>query len=102
MAQLAETKKSLKDLIFGKKLRKFRVVDPIDLMYEEGGETRKRGFWKTDPVHPTAGGYQALLDGVIKKIRGVMLQPGLHSWRCPWAAYRRTTAASAAVMGYRG
>jgi hypothetical protein len=67
MAQLAETKKSLKDLIFGKKLRKFRVVDPIDLMYEEGGETRKRGFWKTDPVHPPAGGYQALLGGIIKK-----------------------------------
>jgi hypothetical protein len=69
MSQLAETKKSIKDLVFGKKLRKFRVVDPIDLMYEEegdGGETRKRGFWKTDPVHPTAGGYQSLLEGIIK------------------------------------
>jgi hypothetical protein len=30
------------------------------------GETRKRGFWKTDPVHPTAGGYQALPEGIIK------------------------------------
>jgi hypothetical protein len=69
MSQLAEAKKSIKDLVFGKKLRKFRVVDPIDLMYEEdgdGGETRKRGFWKTDPVHPTAGGYQSLLEGIIK------------------------------------
>jgi hypothetical protein len=59
MSQLAETKRSIKDLVFGKKLRKFRVVDPIDLMYEEdgdGGETRKRGFWKMDPLHPTAGG----------------------------------------------
>jgi hypothetical protein len=68
MSQLAEIKKSIKDLVFGKKLRKFRVVDPIDLMYEEdgdGGDTRKRGFCETDPAHPTAGGYQALLDGII-------------------------------------
>jgi hypothetical protein len=46
------------------------VVDPIDLKYGEngdGGEVKRRGFWKTDPVHPTAFGYQMLLEGVIKK-----------------------------------
>jgi hypothetical protein len=30
---LNEVKRSLKDLIFGKKLRSFKIMDPIQIMY---------------------------------------------------------------------
>jgi hypothetical protein len=48
----------------------FKVMDPIHLMYGgDGGSdntsTQKRGFWKTDPVHPTAEGYDCLLKEIV-------------------------------------
>jgi hypothetical protein len=69
-ADLGEFKKSLKDLIFGKKIRNFKVLNPLDLMYGDcgdGDKRPKRGFWKNDPVHPTSAGYENLVNGIIKK-----------------------------------
>jgi hypothetical protein len=69
-ADLGEFKKSLKGLIFGKKIRNFKVLYPLDLMYGDSGggdERPKRGFWKNDPVHPIPAGYENLLNGIIKK-----------------------------------
>jgi hypothetical protein len=69
-ADLGEFKKSLKDLIFGKKIRNFKVLDPLDLMYGGYGdsdERPKKGFWKNDPVHPTSAGYENLVNGIIKQ-----------------------------------
>jgi hypothetical protein len=69
-ADLGDFKKSLKDLIFGKKIRNFKILDPLDLMYGDSGdgdERPKKGFWKNDPVHPTAAGYENLVNGIIKR-----------------------------------
>jgi hypothetical protein len=67
MAKLAEAKKSIRDLVFGKKLCNFKVMDPLHIMYggENGGEGQRRGLWRLDPVHPSEDGYDSLLSGII-------------------------------------
>jgi hypothetical protein len=67
MAKLTEAKKSIRDLVFGKKLRNFKVMDPLHIMYggENGGEGQRRGLWRLDPVHPSEDGYDSLLSGII-------------------------------------
>jgi hypothetical protein len=63
---LSEVRRSLKDLIFGKKLRNFKVMDPLDLMYGDDEEGRKRGCWNPlDPIHPSSAGYDALVQGLL-------------------------------------
>jgi hypothetical protein len=62
---LSEVRRSPKDLIFGKKLRNFKILDPLNLMYG-GGEGRKKGCWNPlDPIHPSAAGYDALVQGLM-------------------------------------
>jgi hypothetical protein len=68
-SDLGDIKKSLKDLVFGKKIRNFKILDPLDLMYGssgDGDERPKKGFWRSDPVHPTPAGYGNLVNGIIK------------------------------------
>jgi hypothetical protein len=67
MAKLAEAKKSIRDLVFGKKLRNFKVMDPLHIMYggENGGEGQRRGLWRLNPVHPSEDGYDSLLNGIM-------------------------------------
>jgi hypothetical protein len=68
MGKLAEAKKSIRDLVFGKKLRNFKVMDPLHIMYggdENGGEGQRRGLWRLDPVHPSEEGYDSLLNGIL-------------------------------------
>jgi hypothetical protein len=57
--KLAEAKRSIRDLVFGKKLRNFKVMDPLHIMYggdEQGDEGQRREFWKLDPVQCTSFG----------------------------------------------
>jgi hypothetical protein len=62
---LREFRQSLKDLVFGKKLRSFKILDPIQLMYGDEGDAQRRGFWKSDPIHPTSEGYEQILQGAM-------------------------------------
>jgi hypothetical protein len=64
---LGEVRRSLQDLIFGKKLKNFKILDPLSLMYGNGGdESRKKGCWNPlDPIHPSASGYDALVQGLM-------------------------------------
>jgi hypothetical protein len=64
---LSEFRRSLQDLIFGKKLKNFKILDPLSLMYGDGDEeSRKKGCWNPlDPVHPSAAGYDAIVQGLL-------------------------------------
>jgi hypothetical protein len=65
---LGEVRRSLKDLIFGKKLRNFKILDPLSLMYGDGDseEGRNKGCWDPhDPIHPSTVGYDALVQGLM-------------------------------------
>jgi hypothetical protein len=43
--ELKEFKRSMKDLIFGKKIRNFKVLDPLTTMYGDGeGDGSKKGY----------------------------------------------------------
>jgi hypothetical protein len=67
LSELKEFKKSMKDLIFGKKIRNFKVLDPLTTMYgDEGGDGGKKGFWRLDPVHPSPAGYDNLMAEILK------------------------------------
>jgi hypothetical protein len=64
---LGEVRRSLQDLIFGKKLKNFKILDPLSLMYGDGDDdNRKKGCWNPlDPIHPSAAGYDALVQGLM-------------------------------------
>jgi hypothetical protein len=67
LSDLKEVRRSLKDLIFGKKIRNFKVLDPLTLMYgDEDGGGEKKGFWRLDPVHPSPAGYENLMSELLK------------------------------------
>jgi hypothetical protein len=65
---LSEVRRSLKDKKNGKKLRNFKILDPLNLMYGggDGDEGRKKGCWNPlDPIHPSAAGYDVLVQGLM-------------------------------------
>jgi hypothetical protein len=67
LSDLKEFKRSLKDLIFGKKICNFKVLDPLTMMYgDEDGDGTKKGFWRLDPVHPSPAGYENLMSELLK------------------------------------
>jgi hypothetical protein len=60
---LEEVRKSLKDLIHGKKIHNFTVMSPLELFPNDDSddEQEKIVFWGTDPVHLTVEGYDELV-----------------------------------------
>jgi hypothetical protein len=69
---LGAVKKSLKDLVFGKKIRNFKVLDPVLLMNADNDDVDTDSwakeinkFWQSDPVHLTSEGYSSLLSGLL-------------------------------------
>jgi hypothetical protein len=67
LGDLKEVRRLLKDLIFGKKICNFKVLDPLTLMYgDEDGGGEKKGFWRLDPVHPSPAGYANLMSELLK------------------------------------
>jgi hypothetical protein len=67
---LGAVKKSLKDLIFGKRIRNFKVLDPVLLMNADNDDVDSwakeiNKFWQSDPVHLTSEGYSSLLSGLL-------------------------------------
>jgi hypothetical protein len=67
---LADMRDSMKDLIFGKKIRNFKVLSTTMLFLddEDKAPEKLREFWKDDPVHMTAEGYEELVTAVTKVI----------------------------------
>jgi hypothetical protein len=68
---LGEIRRSLKDLIFGKKIRNFKVLDPMLLLDSDNNDVgdwarESKKLWQSDPVHLTPGGYVALMEGLMK------------------------------------
>jgi hypothetical protein len=42
------------------------VLDPLNLMYGDDDEGRKRGCWNPlDPILPSTAGYDALVQGLM-------------------------------------
>jgi hypothetical protein len=67
---LGAVKKSLKDLVFGKKIQNFKVLDPVLLMNADNDNVDSwakeiNKFWQSDPVHLTTEGYSSLLSGLL-------------------------------------
>jgi hypothetical protein len=67
---LADMRDSMKDLIFGKKIRNFKVLSTTMLFMEDVDKApeKLREFWKDDPVHMTAEGYEELVTAISKVI----------------------------------
>jgi DNA polymerase/3'-5' exonuclease PolX len=66
---LEEIRKSLKDLVQGKKIRNFTVMSPLQLFPNDSDceeEQEKIVFWGTDPVHLTAEGYDELVKALAE------------------------------------
>jgi hypothetical protein len=76
-SELKEFKCSLKDLIFGKKIRNFKVLDPLTMMYgDENGDGSKKGYWRLDPVHPSPAGYHNLMPEILGCNKDVSFNSG--------------------------
>jgi hypothetical protein len=59
---------SMKDLIFGKKIRSFKVLSTMLLLTGDDAEAtadKIRAYWREDPVHMTTDGYTELVEAVI-------------------------------------
>jgi hypothetical protein len=71
---LREMRESIKDTVYGKKIRSFKVLDPTCLLDEAGGEEataiKLKEYLKEDPVHLNADGYAELVQGLLDKIMG--------------------------------
>jgi lysophospholipase L1-like esterase len=67
---LADMRDSMKDLIFGKKIRNFKVLSTTMLFMDDVDKApeKLKEFWKDDPVHMTAEGYEELVTAVSKVI----------------------------------
>jgi hypothetical protein len=67
---LSNMKDTIRDVVFSKKIRAFKVVSPLLLLVGEDDEenaTRKfMDLFKDDPVHMPAHGYAALVDTLTK------------------------------------
>jgi hypothetical protein len=65
---LSEMRDSMKDLIYGKKIREFKVLNTTTLIMGDDMEDAVdniRSYWKDDPVHMTTDGYNALLTAIL-------------------------------------
>jgi hypothetical protein len=64
---LEDIRNSMKDLIFGKKIRNFKVLSTTRLFGDNVEETAEkiRSFWKEDPVHMTPEGYSVLVEAIV-------------------------------------
>jgi hypothetical protein len=68
---LAEMRDSMKDLIFGKKIRNFKVLSTTKLFMEdeETAADKLRELWRDDPVHMTGAGYEELVTAITNVIQ---------------------------------
>jgi hypothetical protein len=69
---MRDIKDSIKDLVYGKKIRSFKVLEPMTLLEEEEGDlataTKLKGYFSEDPVHLSADGYCDMLQCMLNVI----------------------------------
>jgi hypothetical protein len=67
---LAEMRDSMKDLIFGEKIRNFKALSTTRLFMEdeETAADKLREFWKDNALHMTAEGYEELVTAITNVI----------------------------------
>jgi hypothetical protein len=69
---LSDMRDSLKDLIFGKKIRSFKVLSTMLLITgrEDTDEAaaKVRALWRDDAVHMTEDGYSALASAILEQM----------------------------------
>jgi hypothetical protein len=71
---MRDIKESIKDVVFGKRIRSFKVLEPMTLLEEEEGDlataTKLKNYFNEDPVHLSGEGYadmlQCLLDTIME------------------------------------
>jgi hypothetical protein len=83
---VGETKDSIRDLIFGKKIRSFQVLSPLLLIAGDDNEEEVQD----DPVHLTKEGYAALLKKILARTRALTGQALLASPTAQTRATRKT------------
>jgi hypothetical protein len=69
---MREIKDSIKDLVYGKKIRSFKVLEPMTLLEEEEGDlataTKLKSYFDEDPVHLSGDGYADMLQCLLNQI----------------------------------
>jgi hypothetical protein len=70
---IGSMKESLRDLIFGKKLRSFKVLSPLVILMDGDGDVpsadKLKQLWDKDPVHLVQQEYQNLVSGLLDHIQ---------------------------------
>jgi hypothetical protein len=76
---LASIRDSMKDLIYGKRIRSFKVPNATQLIMgddEESAAANLRNFWREDAVHMTDEGYDTLVEALAEMaISGTFKRP---------------------------
>jgi hypothetical protein len=69
---LSDMRDSLKDLIFGKKIRSFKVLSTMLLITgrddTDAAAAKVRALWRDDAVHMTEDGYAALASAILEQM----------------------------------
>jgi hypothetical protein len=69
---MRDIKESIKDVVFGKRIRSFKVLEPMTLLEEEDGDlataTKLKNYFNEDPVHLSGEGYADMLQCLLDKI----------------------------------
>jgi hypothetical protein len=77
---MRDIKDSIKDLVYGKKIRAFKVLEPMTLLEEEEGDlvtaTKLKEYFSEDPVHLSSDGYHDILQCLLNQIlEGTFTRP---------------------------
>jgi hypothetical protein len=69
---VSDTRESIKDVIYGKKIRSFKVLEPVSLLGDGEDElataTKLMPYFSTDPVHLSPDGYSEILQGILNQV----------------------------------
>jgi hypothetical protein len=66
---VSDMRESVKDIVYGKKIRNFKVLEPVSLLAteedDEAAAAKLMPYFKEDPVHLSADGYAEILQGLL-------------------------------------
>jgi uncharacterized membrane protein YgcG len=66
---VSDMRESVKDIVYGKKIRNFKVLEPVSLLAtdedDEAAAAKLMPYFKEDPVHLSSDGYAEILQGLL-------------------------------------
>jgi hypothetical protein len=69
---VSDMRESIKGVIYGKKIRSFKVLEPVSLLGDGEDElataTKLMPYFSADPVHLSPDGYSEILQGILNQI----------------------------------